>query len=180
MDSLTLFDKTFRLSIDSETIAQKVAGLAAEINRDLKGEDVYFIVVLNGAFMFASDLFKKITLNCCVTFLKISSYVGNKSTGTINQLIGLNENIKGKTVVVIEDIVDTGNSLNSIIELLTKLQPKEIKIACLLFKPECYKFNYTIDYTGFKIPNDFIVGYGLDYNGYGRNLNEIYTVIETQ
>jgi hypoxanthine phosphoribosyltransferase len=179
MDIITLHDKTFRLSISSEKIAEKISHIAAEINHELKDRDVIFLVVLNGAFMFASDLLKNIQFNCSVTFIKLSSYEGQKSTGTVNQLIGLNDKIEDKTVVIIEDIIDSGNSLQTVISQLKERNPKEIKTACLLFKPDSYKYQNKIDYMGFTIPDDFIVGYGLDYNGYGRNLKEIYTITDT-
>jgi len=179
MDSITLHDKKFKPGINSDRIAERVSHIANEINHELKEEEVVFLVVLNGAFMFASDLLKNITFNCSVTFIRITSYEGDKSTGTIKQLLGLKENLENKTVVIIEDIIDSGNSLHTIICQLQNEHPKEIKTACLLYKPDSYKFNYRIDYVGFAIPNDFVVGYGLDYNGYGRNLKEIYTLTDS-
>jgi hypoxanthine phosphoribosyltransferase len=132
--------------------------------------------ILNGSFMFASDLYKEITIDSQITFLKLASYQGTGSTGTVKRLIGINEDIKDKTVVVIEDIVDTGNTLESIIKQLKGYEPKEIIFVTLLFKPDAYKKDFKIDYFAFEIPNDFIVGYGLDYNGYGRNIKDILVI----
>ncbi len=127
--------------------------------------------------MFASDLFKQITFPCKITFLKLASYQGTQSTGVVKSLIGLNENIKNKIVVVLEDIVDTGETLENIICQLKGYEPAEIRIATFLFKPLAYKKNLKLHYVGMEIPNDFIVGYGLDYDGYGRNLPEIYSLV---
>jgi hypoxanthine phosphoribosyltransferase len=179
MDLITLHEKTFKPVISSDKITERVSHIAGEINHELKEREVVFLVVLNGAFMFASDLLRYITFNCAVSFIKLTSYDGDQSTGTVKQLLGLNEKLENKTVVIIEDIIDTGNSLHAVISQLQIKQPKEIKTACLLYKPDSYKFNYQIDYIGFTIPNDFVVGYGLDYNGLGRNLKEIYTLTNT-
>ena len=178
METKTIQDKKFSLSIDAKTIQSVVSEIAEKMNKDLASKEVLFIAILNGSFMFASDLFKKIDLICRVSFVKNSSYDGTQSTGEIVQLIGLNEDIKDKTIVIVEDIVDSGSTLNSIVRYLEKSQPSEIKIATLLFKPEAYKFDQRIDYIGFNVPNQFVVGYGLDYNGFGRNLENIYTEID--
>lgn len=178
METITILDKTFQRSISSIKIAERVNLLADEMNHDLKNRDVVFIGILNGAFMFASDLLKRITLSCTISFIKFSSYEGVNSTGNVRQLIGLNDDLKNKTVVIIEDIIESGNSLNAAIKILKDLNPAEIKVVGLLFKPDTYKFDYPIDFIGFTIPNDFVVGYGLDYKGYGRNLNEIYTIVD--
>ncbi len=177
MKEIEILDKKFRVSIPAEDIQKRVKELAEKINNDLQGQDVVFIVILNGAFMFASDLYKHTTLTSKISFLKLASYEGTISTGKVKQLIGLNESLDGKTVVILEDIVDTGHTLDSIQKQLGGFEPKEIKIASLLFKPDAFQYNYKIDYIGFEIPNDFILGYGLDYDGYGRNLDSIYTII---
>ncbi len=177
MSEIKVLDKKFRVSIPAADIQKRVKELAEEINTDLKEQDVVFIVILNGAFMFASDLYKHTTLESKISFLKLASYEGTISTGKVKQLIGLNESLDGKTVVILEDIVDTGHTLDSIQKQLSGFEPKEIKIASLLFKPDAFRYSYKIDYVGFKIPNDFILGYGLDYDGYGRNLDSIYTII---
>ncbi len=178
MKTVQILDKKFSLSIPANEIQLKVEMMAEQINSDLKDKAVVFVVILNGAFMFASDLYKLITLDSRISFLKLASYSGTSSSGNVKQLIGLNESLKEKTVVVLEDIVDTGHTLDSILKQLKGFEPTEIKIASLLHKPEAYLHKYKIHYLGFNIPNDFIVGYGLDYEGFGRNLDSIYTLIE--
>lgn len=177
MGSVKILDKEFGISITREQIQGAVTELANRMNKDLEGKEVIFIGILNGSFMFASDLFKQIKLNCRITFVKVASYQGTISTGSVKSLIGINENIKGLSVVVLEDIIDTGETLENIISQLKGYNPSEIKIATFLFKPNAFTKNFKIDYVGIKIPNDFIVGYGLDYDGFGRNLPEIYTLI---
>ena len=148
------------------------------MNADFEGKNPLFVCILNGSFMFAAELFKRIDLiETEITFVKLASYVGDKTTGEVKQLIGLNENIEGRTVVILEDIVDTGITVDNILEQLKKLKPKEIKIATMLLKPDALQKNVQLDYIGLEIPNNFIVGYGLDYNGLGRNLINIYSVI---
>ncbi len=176
MEHVKILDKEFGISITKEQIHLAVSDLAGKLNKDLEGKEVIFIGILNGSFMFASDLFKQIKLNCRITFVKVASYQGTISTGTVKSLIGINENIKGLSVVVLEDIIDSGETLENIISQLKGYEPAEIKIATFLFKPKAFTKNYKIDYIGMEIPNDFIVGYGLDYDGYGRNLPEIYTL----
>jgi hypoxanthine phosphoribosyltransferase len=178
MKTVQILDKKFSLSIPANEIQLKVEMMADQINSDLKDKAVVFVVILNGAFMFASDLYKLITLDSRISFLKLASYSGTSSSGSVKQLIGLNESLKDKTVVVVEDIVDTGHTLDSILKQLKGFDPAEIKIASLLHKPEAYLHNFKIHYLGFNIPNDFIVGYGLDYEGFGRNLDSIYTLCE--
>jgi len=175
--AIQILDKKFRKSIPANEIQIKIEQIAEQINNELFNDDVVFVVILNGAFMFASDLYKLITFDSRITFLKLASYQGTSSEGEVKQLIGLNEVLKEKTVVVVEDIIDTGNTLNSIIKQLKGFEPKEIKICSLLYKPDSYLHSCKIDYLGFSLPSDFIVGYGLDYKGYGRNRNSIYTII---
>jgi hypoxanthine phosphoribosyltransferase len=152
--------------------------MAEKMNTDLAGKDPLFICILNGSFMFAAELFKRIELvETEISFVKLASYQGDKTTGHVKQLIGLNENIEGRTVVILEDIVDTGITIENILMQLAKLNPKEVKIATLLLKPDSLQKEVQLDYIGLEIPNDFIVGYGLDYNGHGRNLLDIYSVI---
>ncbi len=172
---IKLDDKEFELSLPARKIQLAVQNIANKMNADLYDKDVVFLSILNGSFMFAADLLKLIKFKAKISFLKFASYEGTKSTGTVKQLIGLNEDLSGKTVVVLEDIVDTGITAEGIIKQLEAFNPAEIKLATLLFKPDAFKKDYPIDYIGLKIPNDFIVGYGLDYNGYGRNLDAIYT-----
>ncbi len=178
MKTVKVHEKEFSIFIDAEKIDEAVTAVAEQINRDLAGETPLFLVVLNGAFMFASDLVKKITIPCDISFVKLSSYVGTKSTNTVRELIGLDEVLHDRTVVIVEDIIDTGITMGVTMEKLKKLEAKEVKIATLLFKPDAFRMSYPIDYVGLEIPNDFIVGYGLDYNGHGRNFSDIYKIIE--
>ena len=178
MKNIKVLDKEFKIYLTEEQILKEVKRVADQINKDFAGEEPIFMGILNGSFMFASDLYKDITLNSQITFLKLASYEGTSSTGKIKRLIGINEDIKNKTVIIIEDIVDTGNTLDSIIKQLRGYEPKEIKLVTLLYKPDAYTKDFPIDYKCFDIPNDFILGYGLDYDGYARNLRNIYTIVE--
>ena len=177
MKEIRILDKKFKEMIIGEAIQRRVEELAVMINNDLCGKDVIFLGILNGAFLFAADLFKRIEFPARISFVKLASYEGTKSSGSIKELIGWNEDIKDKTVVVVEDIVDTGITLERIMDELIMRKAAEIKIATAFFKPEAYKSKIAIDYVGFEIPNDFVVGYGLDYDGYGRNLTSIYTLV---
>ncbi len=174
MNEITVLDREFSVYITEDEIQSRITALAEKINEDLKGQDVLFFGVLNGVFLFAADIFRQINLNCQVSFIKLASYDGTSSTGKIKELIGWNEDITGKTVVVLEDIVDTGATLERVIGELKLRKAAEVKICTLLFKPEAYTKDIPIDYIGFEIPNNFVVGYGLDYDGYGRNLRAIY------
>ena len=176
METLKIHDKKFSESINSHDIQSAVEKIAFCLNRDFKNKEVVFIAVLNGAFMFASDLLKRIDLNCRISFLKVASYDETGSRGTIIQLIGINEVLKDKSIIIIEDIVDSGNTLNMLLTQLRDHQPAEIKVVSLLFKPYSFEYTFKLDYVGFRIPNEFVVGYGLDYDGFGRNLSSIYTV----
>ena len=178
MDIIQVKDKKFSPFIKSDQIELAVQNIADQMNIDLKGKNPLFIVVLNGAFMFASDLFKKITIECELSFVKMSSYVGTQTTSTVRELIGLDRVLKGRTVVVVEDIIDTGITMAHTVPLLHQLEAEDVKIATLLFKPEAFQKDFKIDYIGIKIPNDFIIGYGLDYDGQARNLPEIYKIVE--
>ena len=157
---------------------ERIKELADKINKDLAGKDVVFLGILNGAFLFAADLFRHISLQCRISFVKLASYEGTSSSGSIKELIGWNEDIKNKTIVVVEDIVDTGNTLERIVDELVIRKAAEIRIATMLYKPAAYTKTIPLDYVGFEIPNDFVVGYGLDYDGYGRNLPSVYTLIK--
>ena len=163
--------------ITEEAIQKRVGELANQINHDLAGKDVVFLGILNGAFLFAADLFRKIKLEARISFVKLASYEGTGSSGTIRELIGWNEDIKNKTIVVIEDIVDTGDTIERIVDELVIRKVHDVRIAALLFKPSAYTKDIPINYTGFEIPKDFVVGYGLDYDGFGRNLPSVYTLI---
>jgi hypoxanthine phosphoribosyltransferase len=178
MSKITLYDKEFSLFITADKIQAEVQRIADRINTELGNEDVIFIGILNGAFMFASDLVRKINFNVQVTFVKLTSYSGQSSTGIVKRLIGITEDLKDKTVVIIEDIIDTGNTIESIIGQIKGFRPRQIFVATLLLKPDLYSKEITIDYVGFRIPKNFVVGYGLDYNGFGRNLRNLYALEE--
>ncbi len=177
MDRIKLHDKEFILSITPSQIQEAVSKIAAGINTELAGETPLFLSILNGSFMFTSDLLKKITLNCQVSFLKLSSYQKDTSTGKVSELIGLDEDVSGRTLVITDDIVDTGLTIENVIEQLKPSEPKMIKIATLLLKPGIFSGNIKLDYVGLEIPDDFVVGYGLDYNQLGRNFEGIYKII---
>jgi hypoxanthine phosphoribosyltransferase len=174
MSEITLFDKEFSLFIPADKIQIEVQSIADRINTELKDEDVIFLGILNGAFMFASDLLRKINFNIQVSFVKLASYHGTTSSGTVKRLIGINEVLKDKTVVIIEDIIDTGNTIESIIKQIKGFRPRQIFVATMLVKPDYYSKEINLDYVGFRIPRNFVVGYGLDYQGYGRNLRNLY------
>ena len=174
METVKVKDKEFSIFIKADAINQAVEKVAEKINTELKGKNPLFLVVLNGAFMFASDLFKMVTIDCEISFVKLASYSGTESTGTLKHLIGLNEDLKGRVVVIVEDIIDTGITIEHMLEELNKFEPSEIKIASMLLKPAKFNKGITLDYIGMEIPNDFIVGYGLDYDGHARNLPHIY------
>ncbi|MBI4930148.1 MAG: hypoxanthine phosphoribosyltransferase [Bacteroidetes bacterium] len=173
-NTITIHNKKFKRFISSRKIQNAIEKIAERINKDFKNEKPVFLSVLNGSFLFTADLLKKVKIECEISFTKISSYSGTQSTGIVNTLIGISEDLKGRTVVILEDIVDSGNTLEKIISELQKHNPKKIKIATLLFKPDAYKKKIKLDYIGINMPNDFLVGYGLDYDGLGRNLSDIY------
>ncbi|MCL2501500.1 MAG: hypoxanthine phosphoribosyltransferase [Bacteroidales bacterium] len=177
MDSIHLHDKKFKLFIPAHQIHKAIDAMADQMNRDLKGEEPpIFLSVLNGAFMFTADLVRKMEFGVELSFIKVASYRGTQSTGKIEEIIGLNVPVEGRTVVVIEDIVDTGETVVNLVNTLKKQHPKQIKICSLLLKPDQYKKSICLDYVGLKIPNAFIVGYGLDYNSLGRHLPDIYVI----
>ncbi len=178
MDTIKIKDKTFSVSIPEISILKEVKRVANEINRDLKDADPLFLSVLNGSFMFTADLMRHLSIPSQLSFVKLASYQGIASTGVIKEVMGLSEDITGRTVVIVEDIVDTGLTMQRLLETLGTRNPKEIRIATLLLKPEKLKVKLNINYVAMEIPNDFIVGYGLDYDGYGRNYRDIYTVVE--
>lgn len=178
MDTIQIKDKQFKTFIPEADILKEVARVADEINRDLADDNPLFISVLNGSFMFASDLMKYLAIPCEISFVKLASYEGTFSTGKVKELVGLNEDITGRTVVIVEDIVDTGLTMQRLLETLQARHPKEIRIATLLVKPDKLKVDLDIHYVAMRIPNDFIVGYGLDYEGFGRNYRDIYSVVE--
>jgi len=173
-----LHDKSFVPFITSDEIEFAISNLAKQMDDDFFDETPIFIGVLNGSFMVMADLMKHYRGMCEVSFVKVSSYQGTASTNNVKQLIGLNENLEGRTVVIVEDIIDTGNTLEEIKNIFKDKNLKHLKIATLFFKPEAYKKDIKIDYVGIRIPNKFIVGYGLDYDGLGRNLPDVYQLAE--
>jgi hypoxanthine phosphoribosyltransferase len=178
MSPIKLHDKSFDTYLTEETIQHKVREIAQAINKDYAGKKPLFIAILNGSFMFAADLFKQLTIDAEICFIKLASYKGMKSSGHIITAIGLDQDLFDRDVIILEDIVDTGKTLHVFLPKLHHQQPRSFKIAALLHKPEATIHPLTIDYLGFRIPNKFVVGYGLDYDGLGRNLKQIYQVVE--
>lgn len=176
MVTIEIKDKQFRLYLTEDQIAAAISRMAERLNRDLVEKDPLFICVLNGAFVFAADLMRKIEGPSTICFVRYASYNGLSTIGTVSELMGLTEDIEGRTVVVLEDIVDTGITISNILGILKDKGAAQIKVATLLFKPAALQYDLQIDYVALEIPNDFIVGYGLDYDGYGRNLKDIYTL----
>ena len=177
MALIRVHDKDFETYLSEESIQQRVESLAAAINKDYQGKKPLFIAILNGSFMFAADLFKHLSIEAELCFIKLASYKGMKSSGKVVTSIGLEEDLFGKDVIIVEDIVDTGKTLHKFLPKLMHQQPRSLKIVALLHKSEATEYPLTLDYVGFDIPNKFVVGYGLDYDGLGRNLKEIYQVV---
>jgi len=175
---IQVFDKTFEPYITATQINEQIKKIAAQLNIDYAGKRPLFIAILNGSFMFASDLFKELTIDAEICFIKLASYKGTKSTGNVITSIGLDIPLTDRHVIIVEDIVDTGKTLHAFLPQLINQQPVTLKIASLLHKPEALQFVVTIDYLGFEVPNKFLLGYGLDYDGLGRNLKEIYRLVE--
>jgi hypoxanthine phosphoribosyltransferase len=178
MKEILILDKRFREYLTERAIQKRIEELAQQMNADLTDKEVVFLGILNGAFLFAADLFRRINFPARISFVKLASYQGTSSSGSIKELIGWNEDIKNKTIVIVEDIVDTGNTLERIVDELVIRKATEVKVAAMLFKPAAYTKNIHLDYIGFEIPNDFVVGYGLDYDGFGRNLTSVYSLIQ--
>jgi hypoxanthine phosphoribosyltransferase len=177
MAIISVHGKSFETYLSAETIQQRVKELAAEINKNYAGKKPLFIAILNGSFMFAADLFKQLSIEAEICFIKLASYKGMKSSGKVITTIGLEEDLFGKDVLIVEDIVDTGKTLHRFLPKLVHQQPRSLKIATLLHKAEATEHPLVLDYVGFEIPNKFVVGYGLDYDGLGRNLREIYQLV---
>jgi hypoxanthine phosphoribosyltransferase len=178
MSVIQVIDKKFKPYISAAEISERIKLMAADITRDYEGKKPIFIAILNGSFMFASDLFKEISIEAEICFIKLASYKGTKSTGNVITSIGLDEPLQGRHVVIIEDIVDTGKTLNMFLPQLHNQQPASLKITALLHKPEALQHPLDIDYLCFSVPNKFLLGFGLDYDGLGRNLKEIYQLVE--
>ncbi len=167
------------MCINRTQVKNSIDHIADRINSDYQGKEILFIAVLNGSFMFAADLVRKVKPLCRVSFVKVASYQGDTSEGIIKELIGLKEDLNGKHVILIEDIVDTGFTLGHIMkQIKSTYKPASVAVATLLFKPQSYRKSIAIDYVGIEIPNNFVVGWGLDYNGYGRNFEDIYAIVE--
>ncbi len=178
MSIIKVKDKTFKTFIPEDEIQRRVKAVAEKINKDLEGRNPLFLAVLNGSFMFAADLMRYITIPCEISFVKLASYQGTTSTGKVKEIIGINEDLQDRTVVIVEDIVDTGKTMKRMLETLGTRNPESLHICTLLVKPNKLEENLKIEYAAMEIPNDFIVGYGLDYDQQGRNLRDIYTVVE--
>jgi adenylate kinase len=178
MNIVKLHDKTFKPFLSEKEIQTAIQKLAVEIQRDYQDLSPIFIGILNGSFLFTADLVREFTGDCEVTFLRMASYEGTNSTGKVQTVMGIKESLKDRHVVIIEDIVDTGNTVEKLVEVLTKEQPASLKIATLLYKPKAYQKDIPIDYVAITVGNEFLVGYGLDYDGLGRNLKDIYIINE--
>ena len=178
MDTVKIKDKSFRVSIPEAEIKERVKALAEQMSKDLEGKDPLFLGVLNGSFIFAADLMREMTIPCEISFVKLASYQGTTSTGKVQEVLGINENLSGRTVVIVEDIVESGQTMKQMIESLGTRNPESVRICTLFFKPEKLKEDLNLDYVAFRIPDDFIVGYGLDYDGLGRELKDVYTIVE--
>ncbi|NPD82627.1 hypoxanthine phosphoribosyltransferase [Prevotella sp. PINT] len=177
MKDIKLKDKSFRLSLPEADILARIKEVADRINKDYEGRTPLFLAVLNGSFMFASDLMKEISVDCEISFVKLASYQGTMSTGKVHEVIGINEDLHGRDIVIVEDIVESGKTMVQMMDSLANRHPASIKICTLFFKPSKLQEDVTVDYCAFEIPDDFIVGYGLDYDQRGRNLRDIYTII---
>jgi len=178
MTKVQVRELIFEKFIDKEEIDAAVQKVADGINRDFEGKNPLLLAILNGAFMFASDLMRKITIPCEISFVKFASYSGTTTTSTVKELIGVDGELKDRFVIIVEDIVDTGITMDKLLRDVKEKNPAGVKVACFCFKPEAFQKDFAIDYIGLKIPNDFIVGYGLDYDGYGRNLPDIYKIVK--
>lgn len=178
METIKINDRRFKISIPEAEIKNRIKTVAAQISKDMEGKNPLFLGVLNGAFIFAADLMREMTIPCEISFVKLASYQGTTSTGTIQEVIGINENLTGRTVIIVEDIVESGATMKRMIEQLGTRNPASVHICTLFFKPDKLKEELDLDYVVFRIPDDFILGYGLDYDQAGRGLKDIYTIVE--
>ena len=177
MSRVTVKDKTFETSIPERDILKNIQKVADRLNADMAGKNPLFLAVLNGSFIFAADLMRMLTIPCEISFVKLASYAGTSSTGKVKELVGINTDLKGRTVIILEDIVETGKTMAHMLAQLRKQNPASIHVCTLLLKPEKLQEDVDIEYVAMKIPNDFILGYGLDYDQQGRNLRDIYTLV---
>lgn len=173
---IQVHDKSFKLFIDKDAIHDRILALGKQISEDYKDLNPLFLGILNGSFIFASDLFRSIDIAAEISFIKLASYRGTSSTGNVVTAIGMEENLSGRHIIIVEDILDTGKTLSSFMPELEQRQPASVTIACFLSKPDALQYDVKAHYVGFEIPNNFVVGYGLDYNGYGRNYPDLYTL----
>ncbi|HNS16908.1 MAG TPA: phosphoribosyltransferase family protein [Bacteroidales bacterium] len=180
MKTIKVKDKEFSPFIPEAKIQRAVKLISRQINRDMTGKVPLFLVILNGAFIFASDLLRRINLDCDITFVKLASYEGTTTTSTVRELIGLGEVVKDRTIIIVEDIVDTGITIEHVIQMLKKMEAADVRVAAMFFKPDAFRKDFRIDYKGMDIPPDFVVGYGLDYDGFGRNHPALYRLIRTE
>ena len=178
MGIVKIKDKSFKISITEAEIKERVKAVAQQISKDMAGKNPLLLGVLNGAFMFAADLMREMTIPCEISFVKLASYQGTTSTGKIKEVLGINENLSGRTVIIVEDIVESGQTIKRMIESLGTRNPASVQVCTLFFKPDKLKEDLQLDYVAFRIPDDFIVGYGLDYDQQGRELKDIYTIVE--
>lgn len=178
MDTIKIRDKSFRISIPEAEIKQRVKALAEEMSHDLEDKNPLFLAVLNGAFIFAADLMREMTIPCEISFVKLASYQGTTSTGKVQEVIGINEDLSGRSVIIVEDIVESGQTMKQMIEQIGTRNPASVQICTLFFKPDKLQANLSLDYVAFRIPDDFIVGYGLDYDQAARGLKNVYTIVE--
>lgn len=176
MSIVKIKDKTFETSISAEQIKQRVKEVAQQMSKDLEGKDPLLLCLLNGSFMFAADLVREMTIPCEISFVKLTSYQGMTSTGEVKEVIGLNVDLKGRTVVIVEDVIDTGRTMRQMLKSLSIQNPESIHICTLFIKPKKLEEKLDIEYAAFSIPDDFIVGYGLDYDQQGRGLKEVYSL----
>ena len=180
MSTIQIKDKRFRVSIPEAEIKSRVKAVAQQISKDMAGKNPLFLGVLNGSFIFAADLMREMTIPCEISFVKLASYQGTTSTGKIQEVIGINEDLTGRTVVIVEDIVESGQTMKRMIEQLGTRAPASVHICTLFFKPDKLQEELDIDYVAFRIPDDFIVGYGLDYDQAGRELKDVYTIVNSE
>ena len=179
MSRVTIKDKTFETSIPESVLLEHVKAVAAQINKDMEGRNPLFLAVLNGAFMFAADLMREMTIPCEISFVKLASYQGTASTGKVHEVLGINEDLSGRHVIIVEDIVDTGLTMQRMVESIGTRNPASVSICTMLFKPDKLQVDLDIKYVAMRIPNDFIVGHGLDYDQQGRNLRDIYNLVRS-
>lgn len=180
MKTVKLKDKTFKLFIPESELFERIQKVADRLNSDMKDKNPLLLAVLNGSFMFAADLMRRLTISCEISFVKLASYQGTTSTGKIKEVIGINEDLTDRTVVIVEDIVESGLTIKRMVESLGTRNPKSVHVCTLFQKPELLKENIKVDYVAIPIPNDFIVGYGLDYDQQGRQLRDVYTLVSEE